>query len=156
MTGHLDTSVEELVEVLAELPGGGGQLAAGASGGLDHVACRLVQVCSRLVQLSLSLLERLGGRRNLKKDRKPSMHHSALLDVHWLVKETTHRFSQQLLAGLSDALQRQVHVLLARKTVDTVVQGVRHGFGHLVDREVQVRRFCRASGSRSLFTHFAL
>lgn len=38
MSGHLDASVEELVEVLAELAGGHRQLAAGAPGSVDNVA----------------------------------------------------------------------------------------------------------------------
>lgn len=66
MSSHLNTSVQKLVKVLAELPRGHGQLAAGASGGVDHVAGWLVQVCRCLVQITLGLLERLGGGRDLK------------------------------------------------------------------------------------------
>lgn len=64
---HLDPSIQELIEVLTELPRSHCQLAAGASGGVDHLACRLVQVCCRLVQLTLGLLKRLGGWRDLKR-----------------------------------------------------------------------------------------
>lgn len=67
VAGHLYASIQELIEVLAELPGGHRQLAAGASGGMDHLARRLVQVCSRLVQLTLGLLKGLGGWRDLKR-----------------------------------------------------------------------------------------
>ena len=43
----------------------------------------------------------------------------------------THVVHQQLLAGLPDAAQRHVHVLLARQAVDAAVEGVGHGLGHL-------------------------
>lgn len=43
----------------------------------------------------------------------------------------THSFNQKFLAGFADALQSHVDVLLARQTVDAVIQGVRDGFGHL-------------------------
>lgn len=36
---HLDAGVQELVKVLAELPRGHGQLAAGAAGGVDDLSC---------------------------------------------------------------------------------------------------------------------
>lgn len=61
VAGHLYTSIQELIKVLAELSWGHCQLAAGASGGMDHLASWLVQVCRRLVQLALRLLEGLGG-----------------------------------------------------------------------------------------------
>lgn len=35
---HLDASIQELIKVLAELSRGHSQLAAGASGGVDHLA----------------------------------------------------------------------------------------------------------------------
>lgn len=47
------------------------------------------------------------------------------------VTEPTHSFSQQLLAGLPDALESLVHILLAGQTVDAVIQGMRHSLGHL-------------------------
>lgn len=61
VAGHLYTSIQELIKVLAEFSRGHRQLAAGASGGMDHLASWLVQVCRRLVQLALRLLEGLGG-----------------------------------------------------------------------------------------------
>lgn len=67
MPGHLDAGVEELIKVFAELPGGHRQLAAGASGGMDHLARRLVQVCCSLVQFALGLLKGLGSRRDLNE-----------------------------------------------------------------------------------------
>lgn len=73
MPGHLYAGVQELVKVFAELPGGHGQLAAGASGGVNHLARRLVQVCSRLVQLALGLLEGLGGWRDLMGEEGKSI-----------------------------------------------------------------------------------
>lgn len=65
VAGHLNSSIQELIEVLAELPRSHGQLAAGALGGVDHLSRRLVQVGGRLVQLALGLLEGLGCRRDL-------------------------------------------------------------------------------------------
>lgn len=64
---HLYSSIQELVKVLAKLSRGHGQLAAGAPGGVDHLARRLVQVCSRLVQLALRLLKGLGRWGDLSK-----------------------------------------------------------------------------------------
>ena len=75
MPGHLDTGVQELVKVFAELPGGHRQLAAGASGGVDHLASRLVQVCCRLVQLALRLLEGFGGWRDLSGGHRQKQLH---------------------------------------------------------------------------------
>lgn len=70
MTGHLDTGIQELIKVFAELSGGHRKLAAGASGGMDHLARRLVQVCCRLVQLTLGLLKRPGRWRDLNKGHR--------------------------------------------------------------------------------------
>lgn len=63
--GHLNAGIKELIKVLAELAGSHCQLAAGASRGVNHLTCRLVQVRCCLVQLTLSLLKRLGGWRDL-------------------------------------------------------------------------------------------
>ena len=65
VSGHLDAGVQEVVEVVAELAGGGGELAAGAAGGVDHVAGRLVELGGRVSQLTLGFLEGLGGERDL-------------------------------------------------------------------------------------------
>lgn len=57
VSGHFDASVQELIKVLAELPGGGGQLAAGSARGVDDLACRVVEFSRGVVQISLRLLE---------------------------------------------------------------------------------------------------
>lgn len=67
-----------------------------------------------------------------------------MLFFSWQCKETmwglvqicdtrtgAHTVHQEPLAGFADALQRHVYVLLARQTVDAVIQGVGHGLGHL-------------------------
>lgn len=48
--------------------------------------------------------------------------------------KTSHRVHKQLLAGLANALQGHVHILLARETIHAVIQGVRDGFGYLKTR----------------------
>lgn len=63
---HLQASIQELVKVLAELSRSDCQLAAGSSGGMDHLPRRLVQLLGRLVQLVLGLLEGLGSWGDLK------------------------------------------------------------------------------------------
>ena len=60
---HLNASIKELIEVITELPGGCGQLSALASGGMDHLPGRLVQIGGCLVQFTLGFLERLCARR---------------------------------------------------------------------------------------------
>lgn len=74
VSSHLDAGVQELIEVLTELPRGHGQMAAGASGGVDHLARGLVQVCCRLIQLALGLLKGLGGWRDLNKGHREEDH----------------------------------------------------------------------------------
>lgn len=46
-------------------------------------------------------------------------------------RQGPHRVYKQLLAGLPDALQGHIHILLAREAIHTVIQGVRHSFCHL-------------------------
>ena len=70
MSSHLDAGIQELIKVFAELSGCNGQLTAGTPGGMDHVPCRLVQTRGRLVQLTLGLLERLGGQGKLRGRRR--------------------------------------------------------------------------------------
>lgn len=48
-----------------------------------------------------------------------------------LPAEATHSFNQQLLAGLPDALESHVDILLSRQTVDAAIQGMRYSLGHL-------------------------
>lgn len=60
---HLNASIEELIEIVTELPGGRSQLPALPAGGMDHFPSGLVQVGRCLVQFALGLLERLRARR---------------------------------------------------------------------------------------------
>lgn len=59
---------------------------------------------------------------------------SPVPQVPLLNAKTSHRVHKQLLAGLANALQGHVHILLARETIHAVIQGVRDGFGHLNTR----------------------
>lgn len=68
VSGHFDASVQELIKVLAELAGGGGQLAAGSARGVDDLACRVVEFSRGVVQISLRLLECFMARWELRGD----------------------------------------------------------------------------------------
>lgn len=46
-------------------------------------------------------------------------------------QDGTHNVHQQLLAGLSDAPESHVYILLAWQAIHTIIQRVRHCFGHL-------------------------
>ena len=67
MSCHLYPGVQELVKVLTELSGGYSQLAAGASGGMDHVPSGVVELSCRVVQAGLGLLEGLTAGRELSR-----------------------------------------------------------------------------------------
>lgn len=67
MTSHLNAGIQEFIKVMAELSRGHSQLAAGASSGSHHLACRLVQVGCSLVELVLGLLEGFVGRGDLDR-----------------------------------------------------------------------------------------
>lgn len=64
--GHLYACVQELIKVLTEFSGSLRQLSALATGGVDHLPSRVVELCGRVVQVTLSLLERLGAGRELE------------------------------------------------------------------------------------------
>lgn len=65
---HVNTSLQEVAEVPSKLAGGLGQVLGGPSGCLDHLIGRLVQTSSRLVELSLDLLEALSTGWELQVD----------------------------------------------------------------------------------------
>lgn len=83
-------------------------------------------------------MEGLGRRRDLKNVTKASVFHEESEGERAAVGLQTDRFNQQLLAGLPNALERHVHVFLSRQAVHAVVEGVRHGLGHL-EREGKQR-----------------
>jgi len=56
-SGHVDSGVQEVAEVLSELAGGPGQVLGRPPGRLDHLVGGLVETGSHLVELSLDLLE---------------------------------------------------------------------------------------------------
>lgn len=70
-----------------------------------------------------------------KENRRTSWNSIIIFHLWVKTKRQTHSFNQQLLAGLSDAFESHVHVLLSRQTVDAVVQGVRDSLGHLENKE---------------------
>lgn len=70
VSGHLNACVQELIKVLTELPGSLWQLSAGATGGVDHLPSRVVELSSRMIQITLGLLERLGAWRKLEGERE--------------------------------------------------------------------------------------
>lgn len=67
---HVDSSFQEVAEVLSKLAGGLGQVLGGPPGRLDHLVGRLVQTGRRLVELSLDLLEALPTGRELQEEEE--------------------------------------------------------------------------------------
>lgn len=78
VAGHLYASIQELIKILAELSRSYCQLAARPSGGMDHLARWLVQVCGCLVQFILDLLERLVSWWDLKRKQDKLKLHNYL------------------------------------------------------------------------------
>lgn len=66
---HLNASIKEFVEIIAELSGGCSQLPTLAAGGVYHLPSRLVQVGCCLVQFTLGFLERLCAWRQLQEQK---------------------------------------------------------------------------------------
>lgn len=64
---HFDASIQELIKVLAELPRGCSQLAAGSARRMDDLACRVVELSCSVVQIRLGLLECFIAGRELRK-----------------------------------------------------------------------------------------
>lgn len=66
----------------------------------------------------------------------------------------SHRVHKQLLAGLANALQGHVYILLSWETIHAVIQGVRDSFGHLQREKSCMREpfpckhCCRRVGSQ--------
>ncbi|TNN57043.1 hypothetical protein EYF80_032764 [Liparis tanakae] len=75
---HLNASIQELIKVLAELPRGGRQLVARSPGGVDDLACRVVEFSCCVVQITLGLLEGLTAGRELQRQDKRQIGHTAV------------------------------------------------------------------------------
>lgn len=113
---------------------------------MDDLACRVVEFSCGVVQISLGLLECFTAGRELQRQDTRQLGHSVILiseinnvcgqyscscvNTNMLnVKKSpskclTHDVHQQLLAGLSDAPEGHVNILLAWQAIHTIIQGV--------------------------------